>query len=81
MKSKPCGFKWRKLDERLRAAEKAQKKQEAEDNQRRKLLLGDVMLEFMVANAEATLTVEARKLIEGRKLSVADKALLAPLIK
>jgi hypothetical protein len=69
------------LAEKLKVAEKNKKRLEADENQRRKLLLGDIFQEFMLANQEATLTVEARKVIEAKKLSVADKALLEPLTK
>jgi hypothetical protein len=67
------------LQARLKAAEQRQKKQHLEENNRRKILLGTILLDFIKANPNAELTTTIATLVANKKLRPDDRNLLSPL--
>lgn len=66
------------LDKRLRAAQERQRERERLDNERRKLIIGAAVLDFMLANPDSPL-VNLRELLDRHITRPADRALLPPL--
>ena len=64
------------LDKRLRAAHERHKEQERLDNERRKLIIGAAVLEFMLANPDSPLVSNLRQLLDHQVTRPADRALL-----
>ena len=68
------------LDARLKAAEARHKEHEAEQKNRRKLLLGGIILDFMLANPDTPTTQAIRDLLLKHAKRPADKTLFADLL-
>lgn len=68
------------LDARLKAAEDRRKKSEAEQNDRRKMLLGDLILRFMLQHPDDELAAALRAMLTKQAVRTADRELLQKLI-
>ena len=68
------------IDARLKAAEDRRKEHEAEQKNRRKLLLGGIILDFMLANPDTPPTQAIRDLLLKHAKRPADKTLFADLL-
>lgn len=67
------------LDKRLRAAQERQKERERLDHERRKLIIGAAVLDFMRANPDSALTFNLRELLDRHVTRPQDRALLPAL--
>jgi hypothetical protein len=68
-----------KLDKRLRAAKEQRKERERLDNERRKLIIGAAVLDFMLANPDSPLALNLRQFLDRQVTRPADRALLPAL--
>jgi hypothetical protein len=64
------------LDKRLRAAQDRQKERERLDNERRKLIIGAAVLDFMLANPDSPLVLNLREILDRHVTRPVDRALL-----
>lgn len=67
------------LDKRLRAAQERKKERERLDNERRKLIIGAAVLDFLLANPNSPLALNLRELLDRDITRPADRALLPSL--
>jgi hypothetical protein len=67
------------IEKRLRAAQERRKEQERLDNERRKLIIGAAVLDFMLANPDSPLVLNLRELLDRHVTRPADRALLPVL--
>jgi hypothetical protein len=64
------------LEKRLRAAQERQKERERLDNERRKLIIGAAVLDFILANQDSPLISNLREILDHHITRPADRALL-----
>jgi hypothetical protein len=67
------------LEKRLRAAQERKKEQERLANERRKLIIGAAVLDFILANPDSPLASNLRELLDRHVTRPADRALLPAL--
>jgi xanthine dehydrogenase iron-sulfur cluster and FAD-binding subunit A len=67
------------IEKRLRAAQDRQKERERLDNERRKLIIGAAVLDFMLANPDSPLVLNLREILDRHVTRPAARALLPPL--
>jgi hypothetical protein len=67
------------LDKRIRAAQERKKEREHLDNERRKLIVGAAVLDFMLANPDSPLALNLREFLNRHVTRPADRALLPAL--
>jgi hypothetical protein len=67
------------LDKRLRAAQERRKERERLDNERRKLIIGAAVLDFILTNPDSPLALNLRELLDRHVTRPADRTLLPAL--
>jgi hypothetical protein len=67
------------LEKRLRAAQERQKERQRLDYERRKLIIGAAVLDFILANPDSPLASNLREILDRHVTRPADRALLPSL--
>ena len=80
MKSKTLRRQRAELDARLKAAEDRRKEQELQQHERRKKLLGDIVMKFMLQHPDDELASALRSMLVKQVVRSADRELLEQLI-
>jgi hypothetical protein len=68
------------LDAKLKAAEAKQKQKEFEQSERRKMVVGTIVLEFMAANPSSDVAHAVSDLLDKQVTRPADRALFPALV-